>query len=282
MDILLWNKILTPYEIAVREIVYKLDRLKSEYQMHGMYCPIEEVSGRVKSISSILDKLHRKEIPIEKMEKKVEDIAGIRIICQFVEDIELIVDMIRHREDMRVKTVKDYVKYQKESGYRSFHMIITYKVDTLEGVKKVPVEIQIRTMGMDFWATIEHSLQYKYKRDIPEHVRARLSKAAEAVGALDSEMSAVRNEIMDAQLSSQLLHHMVAEILCAIENLYTVASKREIQKIQDEFYRVYQRKDMNALRKFHRQLDMISEGYRTQIKTKSEYGGKEPRKYDIT
>lgn len=282
MDILLWNKILNPYEIAVREIVYKLDRLKTEYQMNGMYCPIEDVSGRVKSISSILDKLHRKEIPIDKMEKKVEDIAGIRIICQFVEDIELIVELIQSREDMKVKAVKDYVKYQKESGYRSFHMIITYKVDTLEGVKKVPVEIQIRTMGMDFWATIEHSLQYKYKRDIPEHVRERLSKAAEAVGALDSEMSAVRSEIMDAQLSSQLLHHMVAEILCAIENLYTVASKREIQKIQDEFYRVYRRKDMNALRKFHRQLDMISEGYRTQMKAKSEYGGKEPRKYDIT
>ncbi|MCQ2501944.1 MAG: GTP pyrophosphokinase family protein [Lachnospiraceae bacterium] len=280
MDILLWNQILHPYEIAVREIVYKFDRLKTEYQMNGRYCPIEEVSGRVKSISSILDKLHRKEIPIDKMEKKVEDIAGIRIICQFVEDIEQIVELIESREDMKVRTVKDYVKFQKESGYRSFHMIITYRVETLNGPKKIPVEIQIRTMGMDFWATIEHSLQYKYKRDIPEHVRLRLTKAAEAVGALDSEMSAVRSEIMDAQLSSQLLHHMVAEILCALENLYTIAPKREIQKIQDEFYRVYQRKDMNALRKFHRQLDMISQGYRTQKMTNT--GGKEPQKYDIT
>lgn len=280
MDILLWNKILNPYEIAVREIVYKFDRLKTEYQLNGMYCPIEEVSGRVKSISSILDKLHRKEIPLEKMEKKVEDIAGIRIICQFVEDIEQIVELIQRREDMKIKTVKDYVKYQKSSGYRSFHIIITYKVETLDGTKKIPVEIQIRTMGMDFWSTIEHSLQYKYKRDIPEHVRNRLTRAAEAVGALDSEMSAVRSEIMDAQLSSQLLHHMVSEILYAIENLYTVASKREIQKIQDEFYRVYERKDINALRKFHRQLDMISEGYRTQAMTDT--GGKEPQKYDIT
>lgn len=280
MDILLWNKILNPYEIAVREIVYKFDRLKTEYRMNGEYCPIEQVSGRVKSISSILDKLHRKEIPIERMEKKIEDIAGIRIICQFVEDIEQIVELIQSRQDMKVKTIKDYVRFQKESGYRSFHMIIIYKVETLEGTKKIPVEIQIRTMGMDFWATIEHSLQYKYKRDIPEHVRARLTKAAEAVGALDTEMSAVRSEIMDAQLSSQLLHHQVAEILYAIENLYTVASKREIQKIQDEFYRVYERKDMNALRKFHRQLDMISEGYRTQAMT--EDGGKEPQKYDIT
>lgn len=280
MDILLWNKILNPYEIAVREIVYKFDRLKTEYQMQGRYCPIEEVSGRVKSISSILDKLHRKEIPIEKMEKKVEDIAGIRIICQFVEDIEQIVELIRERDDMKVKTVKDYVKYQKESGYRSYHMIISYKVQTLDGVKRLPVEIQIRTMGMDFWSTIEHSLQYKYKRNIPEHVRIRLTKAAEAVGALDSEMSAVRSEIMDAQLSSQLLHHMVAEILCSIESLYRVASKREVQKIQDEFYRVYERKDMDALRRFHRQLDMIAEGYRTQKMT--ETGGKEPQKYDVT
>ncbi|MDO4489783.1 MAG: GTP pyrophosphokinase family protein [Lachnospiraceae bacterium] len=278
MDILLWNKILTPYEIAVREIVYKFDRLKSEYQMNGEYCPIEQVSGRVKSISSILDKLHRKEIPIDKMEKKLEDIAGIRIICQFVEDIDQIVEMIQNRSDMKVKTIKDYVKYQKSSGYRSFHIIITYKVETLDGVQKIPVEIQIRTMGMDFWATIEHSLQYKYKRDIPEHVKDRLTRAAEAVCALDSEMSAVRSEIMDAQLSSQLLHHQVAEILMAIENLYTVASKREIQKIQDEFYRVYEKKDMNALRKFHRQLDMISEGYRTQKMTDF---GKDPRKYEV-
>ncbi|MDO4616700.1 MAG: GTP pyrophosphokinase family protein [Lachnospiraceae bacterium] len=280
MDILIWNKILNPYEIAVREIVYKLDRLKEEYRLNGQYCPIEEVSGRVKSISSILDKLHRKDIPIEKMEKKMEDIAGIRVICQFVEDIELIVELIQSREDMKVKTIKDYVKFQKSSGYRSVHVIVHYKVHTLEGVKKVPVEIQIRTMGMDFWATIEHSLQYKYKRDIPEHVSHRLTKAAEAVAILDSEMSAVRSEIMDAQVSSQLLHHQVEEILFAIENLYTAASKREIQKIQDEFYQVYERKDMNALRRFQRQLDMISEGYRTQAV--SEKDRKEPQKYDIT
>ncbi len=280
MDILLWNKILNPYEIAVREIVYKFDRLKTEYQMNGQYCPIEEVSGRVKTISSILDKLHRKEIPMEKLEKKVEDIAGVRIICQFVEDIEQIVELIQSREDMKVKTIKDYVQHQKSSGYRSVHVIITYKVETLEGTKKIPVEIQIRTMGMDFWATIEHSLQYKYKRDIPDYVRDRLTKAAEAVGALDSEMSAVRNEIMDAQLSSQLLHKLVAEILFTIENLYPEASKREIQKIQDEFYKVYELKDMNALRKFHHQLDMIAEGYRTQAMTDT--GGKEPQKYDIT
>ncbi len=280
MDILLWNKILTPYEIAVREIVYKFDRLKTEYRLEGQYCPIEEVSGRVKSISSILDKLHRKEIPFEKMEKKVEDIAGIRIICQFVEDIEQIVELIRSRDDMKVKTVKDYVKFQKDSGYRSVHVIVYYKVETLDGTKKIPVEIQIRTMGMDFWATIEHSLQYKYKRDIPEHVRERLTKAAEAVGALDYEMSAVRSEIMDAQLSSQMQHHLVAEILFAIENLYSVASKREIQKIQDEFYRIYELKDINELRKFQHQLDMISEGYRTQALARP--GGKEPQKYDIT
>ncbi len=280
MEIQLWNQLLYPYEMAVREIVYKFDRIKTECQLNGLYCPIEQVTGRVKTIASILDKMHRKDIPMEKMEKKVEDIAGIRIICQFVEDIEQIVQMISSRNDMKVKTIKDYVANQKSSGYSSFHMIITYKVQTLGGEKKIPVEIQIRTMGMDFWATIEHSLQYKYKRDIPEHVTNRLIRAAEAVRVLDSEMSKVRNEIMDAQVSSQLYYQLVQEILVTIENLYSVASKREIQKIQDEFYKIYEQKDMNALQRYYKELDMISEGYRTQAMM--DYGRKEPQKYDIT
>ena len=165
-------------------------------------------------------------------------------------------------------------------------MILYYTVETIHGPKRLQVEIQIRTMAMNFWATIEHSLQYKYKgdmpphvaerlskasdaiisldHDMPEHVAERLSKAADAINALDREMSSVRNEIMDAQNSSQMQSNLVKDILNNIENLYRVSSEREVSKIQDEFLRVFKTKDLRQLERFHRQLDIIAEGYRAQ------------------
>ena len=186
------------------------------------------------------------------------------IICQFEEDIETVASLIQKRSDMVIKSEKNYLKHIKQSGYRSYHLIIYYTVDTIKGPKKLQAEIQIRTMAMNFWATIEHSLQYKYKGDMPEHVAERLSKAADAINALDHEMSSVRNEIMDAQNSSQMQSNLVKDILINIENLYKIANKREIMKIQDEFLRVFKTKDLQQLKRFHRQLDIISEGYRAQ------------------
>ena len=165
---------------------------------------------------------------------------------------------------MTVKSEKDYLTHIKQSGYRSFHMIVYYTVETIDGPKRLQVEIQIRTMAMNFWATIEHSLQYKYKGDMPEHVAERLSKAADAIISLDKEMSSVRTEIMDAQISSQMQSNLVKDILNNIENLYKLSNKREVMKIQDEFLRVYETKDIQQLQRFHRQLDIISEGYRAQ------------------
>lgn len=109
----------------------------------------------------------------EEMEEQVEDIAGIRIICQFVEDIEKVADLIQKRSDIEIKSEKDYIRHMKDSGYRSYHLIVYYTVETMNGPKRIQVEIQIRTMAMDFWATIEHSLQYKYKANIPDHIRER-------------------------------------------------------------------------------------------------------------
>ena len=122
-------------------------------------------------------------------------------------------------------------------------------------------------MAMNFWATIEHSLQYKYKGDMPAHVAERLSKAADAIISLDKEMASVRNEIMDAQNSSQMQSNLVRDILLNIENLYKLSNKREVTKIQDEFLRVFKTKDLKQLERFHRQLDIIAEGYRAQAVT---------------
>ena len=264
MEIQLWREILNPYDLAVKELTVKFEHLIQEHRQQGLYSPIEQVHGRVKTISSILDKAQKKNIPINEIEDKLEDIAGIRIICQFVEDIQKVVEIIRSRTDMKVIEEKDYVSNMKNSGYRSYHMIVEYTVETMNGPKRIHAEIQIRTLAMNFWATIEHSLQYKYKKNIPDHIREKLSSAADAIIVLDQEMSQVRSEIMDAQNSSQMQSNLVKDILNNIENLYRVSSEREVSKIQDEFLRVFKTKDLRQLERFHRQLDIIAEGYRAQ------------------
>ena len=243
MDILLWHEILEPYELAVKELQVKFRHLIKEHHGKGLYSPIESVSGRVKSVSSILEKMQRKGIVPEEMEEQVEDIAGIRIICQFVEDIEKVADLIQKRSDIEIKSEKDYIRHMKDSGYRSYHLIVYYTVETMNGPKRIQVEIQIRTMAMDFWATIEHSLQYKYKANIPDHIRERLSAAAKAIIVL------------------------ITDILNNIENLYKVTNKREVEKIQDEFYHIYAQNDLQELKRFHKELDLIAEGYRAQAIT---------------
>ena len=159
MEIQLWRSILCPYELAVKELTVKFQHIIEEHRENDRYSPIEQVSGRVKSVTSILEKMQRKQIPMERMEEEVEDIAGVRIICQFEEDIEKVAALIQSRTDMTVKSEKNYLKHIKQSGYRSYHLIIYYTVETLDGPKRLQAEIQIRTMAMNFWATIEHSLQ---------------------------------------------------------------------------------------------------------------------------
>lgn len=277
MEIQLWRSILCPYELAVKELIVKFEHIISEHRENDLYSPIEQVSGRVKSVASILEKMQRKHIPMERMEEEVEDIAGISIICQFEEDIETVASLIQNRSDITIKSEKNYLKHVKQSGYRSLHLIIYYTVETLNGPRKLQAEIQIRTMAMDFWATIEHSLQYKYKGDMPPHVAERLTNAADAIILLDQEMSSVRNEIMDAQNSSQMQSNLVKDILNNIENLYRVSSEREVIKIQTEFLRVFHTKDLKQLERFHRQLDIIAEGYRAQA-VYHDIGGHQPGK----
>ena len=264
VEIQLWRELLDPYQLAVDELTVKFEHLITEHKNRGLYSPIEAVDGRVKSIVSILDKMKKKDISMNDIEEKMEDLAGIRITCQFVEDIDRVVNLIKNRNDMSVKYEKDYVNHMKDSGYRSYHMIIVYPVNTVKGPKLINAEIQIRTMAMDFWATLEHSLQYKYKENIPEHIKQKLMDASNAIMELDSEMSDVRDEIMDAQNSHRLKENLVKDILSNIQNLYKVANQKEVTKIQDEFYKVYVLDDLTQLQHFARQLDIISEGYRAQ------------------
>ena len=240
----MWKEILNPYELAVEELQVKFNHMVKEYRQAGIYSPIEQVLGRVKSISSILLKAQKHNIDLNEIEGHILDIAGIRLICQFTDDIYNVADLIRARSDMEVITEKDYVKNIKESGYRSYHIIVQYKVETVKGTKIIPVEIQIRTLGMNFWAIIEHSLQYKY--------------------TLDNEMMSIHDEIIDAQNYVSTKANIVSDILNNIQSLYKVANKQEIIRIQDEFYEIYQTDDVARLQRFSRQVDMIAENYKAQ------------------
>ena len=264
MEIQMWKEILNPYELAVEELQVKFNHMVKEYRQAGIYSPIEQVLGRVKSISSILGKAQKQGIDIDQIEGNILDIAGIRLICQFTDDIYNVADLIRARSDMEVINEKDYVKNIKPSGYRSYHIIVRYKVETVKGTKVIPVEIQIRTLGMNFWAIIEHSLQYKYNGNIQSHVRERLTSAADAIYTLDNEMMSIHEEIIDAQNFVSTKANIVSDILNNIQSLYKVANKQEIIKIQDEFYDIYETEDVAKLQRFSRQLDMIAENYKAQ------------------
>ncbi|WP_062048083.1 GTP pyrophosphokinase family protein [Bacillus sp. JCM 19034] len=194
-----WTIFLTPYKQAVEELKVKLRGIRQQYQQTSKHTPIEFVTGRVKPVMSILDKAERKNIPLDRLEVEMQDLAGLRIVTQFVEDIEKVLSLIRSRKDFEIVEERDYINHKKPSGYRSYHLVIRYPVQTIAGEKKVLVELQIRTLAMNFWATIEHSLNYKYSGEIPEDIKMRLQRAAEAAFLLDEEVSIIRDEVRDAQ-----------------------------------------------------------------------------------
>jgi len=250
-----WSKFLLPYEQAVEELKIKFKALRSELKMREELAPIEFVTGRVKRISSILAKAKSLGVPHDQLETGIEDIAGIRIMCQFVEDIHRVAEIIRQRSDMQVLYEKDYITNKKESGYRSYHLIVRYPVQTALGVKPVLAEIQIRTLAMNFWATIEHSLNYKYKEELPEEVQLRLRRAAEAAYVLDQEMSSIRNEIMSAQKDFEANSNLVSKLLSNIQELYFYHRVREAVQFQLRFNELWDKEDVWGLRMLAGELE---------------------------
>ena len=197
-----WDRFLEPYKQAVSELKVKLKGMRSQFDVENTNSPIEFVTGRVKPLASIYDKSLEKGVifvPSETLAKEIPDIAGLRMMCQFVDDIQTVVELLRQRKDMTIVEERDYISHKKQSGYRSFHVIIEYPVQTIHGEVKILAEIQIRTLAMNFWASIEHSLNYKYKGVFPEEIKNRLQYAAEAAFRLDEEMSLIRGEIQEAQ-----------------------------------------------------------------------------------
>ncbi|EPE61028.1 GTP pyrophosphokinase yjbM [Exiguobacterium sp. S17] len=194
-----WDQFLVPYQIAVDELKVKFKAIRQQYNSQNNHSPIEFVTGRVKPVGSILEKAKRKQIAYDHLSTEMQDIAGLRIMCQFVDDIVQVLELLHHRTDFKIVEERNYITNQKESGYRSYHIIIEYPVQTIHGEFPTLVEVQVRTLAMNFWATIEHSLNYKYDGDMPQEVQERLRRAAEAAFLLDAEMSQLRVEIQDAQ-----------------------------------------------------------------------------------
>jgi putative GTP pyrophosphokinase len=216
-----WKKFLIPYEQAVEELKVKFKSIRREYRRQNDNSPIEFVTGRVKELSSILEKANKFSIPIERIEYELEDIAGMRVMCQFVDDIYKVVDLIRKRKDMQIMYEKDYITDVKASGYRSYHIVVKYPVNMADGVKDILAEFQIRTLAMNFWATVEHSLNYKYKHQIPEEIKNKLKSAADAAFNLDQEMLEIKDEIMDAQKLFEVKSSLVSDVM---NNIFTLIS----------------------------------------------------------
>lgn len=171
-----WRHFLLPYQQAVDELKIKLRGMRKQFQDLNQHAPIEFVTGRVKPVDSIKEKMVRRHIQQDRLEQDMQDIAGLRIMCQFVEDIYQVVDLLRQRSDMTILEERDYITNAKPSGYRSYHIVIEYPVQLVSGEKKLLTEIQVRTLSMNFWATIEHSLNYKYQDDFPIELSERLQR----------------------------------------------------------------------------------------------------------
>ncbi|HEK9587253.1 TPA: GTP pyrophosphokinase family protein, partial [Streptococcus equi subsp. equi] len=195
-----WEEFLDPYIQTVGELKIKLRGIRKQFRKQNRYSPIEFVTGRVKSVESIKEKMALRGVLEENIAQDIQDIAGLRIMVQFVDDIEDVLSLLRQRQDMTIVYERDYIRNMKSSGYRSYHVVVEYPVDTIEGQKKVLAEIQIRTLAMNFWATIEHSLNYKYGGDFPEEIKKRLEVTAKIALELDEEMRKIREDIREAQL----------------------------------------------------------------------------------
>lgn len=227
-----WGAFFGPYEQAIEELKIKIRGIRREYRKRNEYSPIEFMTGRVKEISSMLEKANKFNIPHDRLRFELEDIAGIRIMVQFVDDIWKVVELIRMRQDMTVMYEKDYVTNVKSSGYRSYHMVVKYPVYMAEAVVDILVEIQIRTLAMNFWATAEHSLNYKYKQQIPAAIKQKLKQSAESAYKLDEVMMDIKDEIKDAQMLFEVKSDLVSNIMNQILILISMDRGRQASNYQ--------------------------------------------------
>ncbi len=193
-----WKEVTLIYQSALKEIGTKLEILNDEFQHVHRYNPIEHIKSRLKSPESIVKKLkkHGYESTIENMVNYVNDIAGVRVICSFTSDIYRIAEMISNQSDIQVLSVKDYLKNPKPSGYRSYHMIVSLPIFLSNRTADTKVEIQIRTVAMDFWASLEHKINYKFEGNAPVFIKNELIECSKIIYELDERMLSLNDEVL--------------------------------------------------------------------------------------
>lgn len=196
-DVDSWKEVILIYSSALKEIGTKLEILNDEFQHVHQYNPIEHIKSRIKTSESIVKKLkkHGYESTIDNMIQHVNDIAGIRIICSFTTDIYRIAEMLERQNDIQILSVKDYISKPKASGYKSYHMIVSIPIYLSEKRVDAKVEIQIRTVAMDFWASLEHKINYKFEGNAPAYIKNELIECSKMVAELDRRMLSLNDEI---------------------------------------------------------------------------------------
>lgn len=185
------------YEAAIREVQTKLEILDMEFQLRHSRNPIHHMHSRLKSFPSTLEKLQRKGLPVtlSAMTDTLTDIAGVRVICSYIDDVYAVAELLTRQDDVRVVRVRDYIKSPKENGYRSLHLVIEIPVYLQSGKQLVPVEVQLRTIAMDLWASLEHQLRYKGEADVPTDIADELQSAADGLAALDDRMQSIHQRL---------------------------------------------------------------------------------------
>lgn len=192
-----FRKLMSYYRCAMMEIETKFNVLNEEYSLEYDRNPISTIKTRLKDPRSIADKLHRKNIPfsLEAVEENINDVAGIRVICSLPADVYALSEALLKQDDITLITVKDYIKNPKPNGYRSLHMIVEIPIFLAHEKKRMKVEIQLRTIAMDFWASLEHQLRYKKDVEFTEEMSEELYRCAELSAELDARMEGIRNKV---------------------------------------------------------------------------------------
>lgn len=200
-----WQAVMFLYNAALKEVGTKLEILNDEFQYVHQYNPIEYIKSRIKSPESIVKKLKKNgyETSIDNMVKHINDIAGLRIVCSFTSDIYKMAEMIGRQNDLTVVSIKDYIKHPKQSGYKSYHMLVTVPIFLSDQVIDTKVEIQIRTIAMDFWASLEHKIYYKFEGNAPEYISKELRKCSGIVSVLDEKMLSLNEAILKTKAEQE-------------------------------------------------------------------------------
>lgn len=194
-----WSRTLLLYDSALKEINTKLEIMNNDFKLAHQYNPIEHITSRIKSPQSIAKKIRKLnlELTVENIVNYVNDVAGIRIICSFTSDIYRIAELLARQSDIRVQRIKDYIENPKPNGYMSYHMIVTVPIFLSDRMVETKVEIQIRTIAMDFWASLEHKIYYKFEGNAPDYIRRELKECADLVSFLDKKMLSINEEIKE-------------------------------------------------------------------------------------